>query len=96
MFAFCQQAKTIEEEVLRKIYALYRQPTLVSSVCGDVGIEKMAKHVGLRLLHPSKRVSILLIGNHSAGKSSFINWYTKEELQNTVRPSHAIGGLWFV
>ena len=28
----------------------------------------------LKCLVPRKRVNVMLIGNHSAGKSSFVNW----------------------
>jgi ribosome biogenesis GTPase A len=29
------------------------------------------------------RRSVMIIGNHSAGKSSFINWYIGEGIQKT-------------
>ena len=32
---------------------------------------------------PADRVTCLLIGNHSAGKSSFVNFYVGEEIQST-------------
>eukprot|EP00961_Rhodomonas_salina_P049867 669953-Rhodomonas_salina.1 len=32
---------------------------------------------------PRSCISCLLIGNHSAGKSSFINWYVGEKVQST-------------
>ena len=32
---------------------------------------------------PGEVISVLLIGNHSAGKSSFINWYVGENVQTT-------------
>jgi len=35
---------------------------------------KIAESLGLSLLAPRKKISVLMIGNHSAGKSSFINW----------------------
>ena len=38
------------------------------------GLIHIAETVGLSLLAPRKKISVLLIGNHSAGKSSFINW----------------------
>ena len=38
------------------------------------GLVEIAKGLGLQLLAPRKKITILLIGNHSAGKSSFINW----------------------
>ena len=30
---------------------------------------------------PRDRITCLLIGNHSAGKSSFTNWYVGEQIQ---------------
>ena len=38
------------------------------------GLVKAAGELGLELLAPRKKITVLLIGNHSAGKSSFINW----------------------
>jgi predicted GTPase len=38
------------------------------------GLINIAKHLGIALLPPREKVTVLLIGNHSAGKSSFINW----------------------
>jgi ribosome biogenesis GTPase A len=31
---------------------------------------------------PKDRITCLLVGNHSAGKSSFVNWYVGEKIQN--------------
>ena len=38
------------------------------------GLVKIAEELDLLLLAPRKKINVLLIGNHSAGKSSFINW----------------------
>lgn len=74
----------IEEQVLQKIFRLYKNPSKVNAACGAVGIEDMSLHVGKKLLHPSRRCRVLLVGNHSAGKSSFINWYCQRtDLQPT-------------
>jgi len=43
--------------------------------CCCVGLIHIAASVGLTLLAPRKKISVMLIGNHSAGKSSFVNWY---------------------
>jgi len=40
-----------------------------------VGLIHIAESVGLSLLAPRKKINVMLIGNHSAGKSSFVNWY---------------------
>jgi ribosome biogenesis GTPase A len=50
---------------------------LLSTVCFLIhvsGLIKIAEHFNLNLLAPRKKIVVLLIGNHSAGKSSFINW----------------------
>jgi GTPase SAR1 family protein len=36
----------------------------------------------LNMRPPRDRITCLLIGNHSAGKSSFVNWYVGENIQN--------------
>ena len=48
-------------------------------------LESIAANVGLEdtLLHPLTKVSVMIIGNHSAGKSSFINWYCEDSVQKT-------------
>lgn len=38
----------------------------------------------LPLRKPRKKISVMIVGNHSAGKSSFINWYIGESIQKTV------------
>jgi predicted GTPase len=40
----------------------------------DNGLVEIAQNLDFTLLAPRKKISIMLIGNHSAGKSSFINW----------------------
>ena len=32
------------------------------------------------MLMPREKITVLLVGNHSAGKSSFINWYIEEKV----------------
>ena len=34
----------------------------------------IANNLDFKLLAPRKKITIMLIGNHSAGKSSFVNW----------------------
>ncbi|XP_053471794.1 uncharacterized protein LOC128602175 isoform X3 [Ictalurus furcatus] len=48
-----------------------------------VGLIDIAQSVGVTLLPPRKKITVMLIGNHSAGKSSFINWYVEEHIQKT-------------
>ena len=67
--------QSVNEKILRECHSLYTDP--------DNGMVKIAESLGLSLLAPRKKISVLMIGNHSAGKSSFINWYVEEHVQKT-------------
>ncbi len=41
----------------------------------SLGLIVLGKKVGLTLVVPREKITVLLIGNHSAGKSSFVNWW---------------------
>ncbi|CBK24247.2 uncharacterized protein [Blastocystis hominis] len=43
----------------------------------------MAADVGLAKLPPRNKATVMILGNHSSGKSSFINWYLKENVLPT-------------
>lgn len=56
------------------------------------GLERVAKDLikasngrmteGLsKIIAPQRKLVVMIIGNHSAGKSSFINWYVEEDIQ---------------
>ncbi|XP_072225428.1 uncharacterized protein [Leuresthes tenuis] len=64
-----------DERILRDIHQLYTDP--------DSGLITVAESVGVKLLPPRKKITVMLMGNHSAGKSSFINWYVEEHIQRT-------------
>ncbi|KAL3244340.1 hypothetical protein MRX96_018960 [Rhipicephalus microplus] len=66
---------TVNERILRDCHMLYAEP--------DNGLVKIAESLGQTLLPPRKKIVVLLIGNHSAGKSTFINWYIEEHVQKT-------------
>ncbi|KAF6028038.1 hypothetical protein EB796_002719 [Bugula neritina] len=66
---------TVNEKILKECHSLYIE--------SEKGLVKTAKDLGLNLLAPRKKITVLLIGNHSAGKSSFINWYVEEHVQRT-------------
>jgi len=48
---------------------------LITCWSHGIGLVKCAEELGLTVLVPRRKITVLLIGNHSAGKSSFINWY---------------------
>ncbi|MGH0167341.1 UNVERIFIED_CONTAM: hypothetical protein FKN15_073686 [Acipenser sinensis] len=54
------------ERILRECHAFYTDP--------ENGLIKTASSLGLQLVPPRKKVIVMIMGNHSAGKSSFINW----------------------
>ena len=66
---------TTNERILKDCHDLYTNPSN--------GLVSIAKDVGIDLVVPRKKINVLLIGNHSAGKSSFINWYIEETVQRT-------------
>jgi ribosome biogenesis GTPase A len=59
----------------------------------EIGLEKIAKDLNqfsnrrmhhLSQIHaPQKELYVMILGNHSSGKSSFINWYVGEDIQRT-------------
>lgn len=58
-----------------KLATLFVQSSMSkhSSLC-YLGLIAIAQSVGVTLLPPRKKINVMLMGNHSAGKSSFINW----------------------
>ncbi|CAL8289290.1 unnamed protein product [Boreogadus saida] len=64
-----------DERILRDCHQLYADP--------ESGLISVAQSVGVTLLPPRKKITVMLMGNHSAGKSSFINWYVEEHIQRT-------------
>lgn len=66
---------SLNERILKDCHNLYTD--------SEQGLIKIAEKLNLRLLAPRKKITVLLIGNHSAGKSSFINWYIEEHVQRT-------------
>ncbi|XP_017560559.1 uncharacterized protein si:dkey-98f17.5 [Pygocentrus nattereri] len=66
---------TPSERILRECHSLY--------VDNENDLVKIASSLGLRLLPPRKKIIVMIMGNHSAGKSSFINWYVEEHIQKT-------------
>ncbi|XP_054281457.1 uncharacterized protein LOC128999120 [Macrosteles quadrilineatus] len=66
---------SLHERIFKQLNELYNHP--------KNGLIAIGEKVGLEILPPKKKVTVLLIGNHSAGKSSFINWYIEDNVQRT-------------
>uniref|UniRef100_V9KUZ5 EH domain-containing protein 3 n=1 Tax=Callorhinchus milii TaxID=7868 RepID=V9KUZ5_CALMI len=66
---------SVSEKILRECHRVYGE--------SESGLIPIASKLGLHLLPPRKKINVMLMGNHSAGKSSFINWYVEEHVQRT-------------
>ncbi|MCI4384892.1 hypothetical protein PGIGA_G00044070 [Pangasianodon gigas] len=64
-----------DERILKDCHQIYTDT--------ESGLIAIAQSVGVTLLPPRKKITVMLMGNHSAGKSSFINWYIEEHIQRT-------------
>ncbi|KAJ8364383.1 hypothetical protein SKAU_G00132140 [Synaphobranchus kaupii] len=75
-----------DERILRDCNQIYTD--------ADSGLISIAQTVGLALLPPRKKITVMLMGNHSAGKSSFINWerqrFTSTLISNNCRISKGV------
>jgi len=67
--------QAVTERILAECHEIY-----TDEENGLLGIAKSLDH---ELMAPRKKITVMLIGNHSAGKSSFINWYIEEHIQRT-------------
>mmetsp|Transcript_19721 Transcript_19721/g.51427 ORF Transcript_19721/g.51427 Transcript_19721/m.51427 type:complete len:475 (-) Transcript_19721:951-2375(-) len=79
-----QQAHGSVERVLKSISDLYANG-LSGGAPGATGLVGIAEDpvVNAKVPRPRKKISVMIVGNHSAGKSSFVNWYINEEIQRT-------------
>ncbi|KAJ3410069.1 hypothetical protein HDV05_004114 [Chytridiales sp. JEL 0842] len=67
----------INAKILDETYDIY----VGDSPLAGPGLVQIAKEYGLEIDVPKRKIWVVLIGNHSAGKSSFINWYIEETIQ---------------
>jgi uncharacterized membrane protein YgcG len=80
---------SLAARILEEVYALYVDPSRVSSALGPVGLVEMSRRAGggpnapPPLLPPRRRATVMIIGNHSAGKSTFVNHYVGEPVMST-------------
>jgi len=70
-----ETGQSLNERILAECHKIYTDK--------EHGLIDMGKAVGLQLMAPRKKIVVMLIGNHSAGKSTFINWYIEENVQKT-------------
>lgn len=80
----------LQEKILRELYAIYNDPSSLNAALGTKGLEGLGKLAQpssapkqAAILTPRRRVTVMIVGNHSAGKSSFINHYTQTKCMKT-------------
>ena len=76
-----------QEKILRRVHELYEKGLCADDAeGGTIGLLEIAHDPLLNVQgvwKPRKKVNVMIVGNHSAGKSSFINWYVGESVQTT-------------
>lgn len=79
------------ERVLKQICELY-EGGLAGAPTGAMGLKAIAESplLGMKMRKARKKINVMIVGNHSAGKSSFINWYVPE---NWATSSIQVEGL---
>jgi GTPase Era involved in 16S rRNA processing len=50
----------------------------------EEGLQAICEKLGLSCIAPRRKINVMIVGNHSAGKSSYINWYIGEHVQSTA------------
>uniref|UniRef100_UPI00398EF42F uncharacterized protein isoform X2 n=1 Tax=Pristiophorus japonicus TaxID=55135 RepID=UPI00398EF42F len=64
-----------DQRILQECHGLYSNR--------QHGLLQIGRSLGLLLLPPRKKINVMIMGNHSSGKSTFINWYVEEHIQKT-------------
>ena len=80
-------AEQVTERILAECHEIYTDEENgllgIAKSLGKKSIKTFYLFLDHELMAPRKKISVMLIGNHSAGKSSFINWYIEEHIQRT-------------
>lgn len=73
-------------------WGVFKKKRTIDGLEGIVGTEVFSDRLWVtneklgrkgRVAPPSRKATVMIIGNHSSGKSSFINWYAGEDIQST-------------
>ena len=99
-------ALSVNERILRDIAACYAEPGAgetaepqLDPAALQPGKDKLmaiCSKLGLSCIAPRRKINVMIVGNHSAGKSNYINWYCCEHVQTTaVATSFCTSGFSF-
>jgi len=78
--------RNVKAEVLREVHALYVGPKKASSDAHTHGLVEVASALQLpdtECRPPRRKIRVMIVGNHSSGKSSFCNYASGEHVQKT-------------
>ena len=77
------------DKILQDIMSIYEE--------NELGLKNISKDkwIKAKIFSPTKKISILLVGTHSSGKSSFTNWFFGDNIQ-TVSKSIETEGFTFI
>jgi polynucleotide 5'-kinase involved in rRNA processing len=67
---------SLERRIFNEVYSVYVPGERLPALDGVARLEDISRAVNLKpgVLHPRRFVTVMIVGNHSSGKSSFINW----------------------
>eukprot|EP00455_Lapot_gusevi_P000627 TRINITY_DN10290_c0_g1_i11.p1 TRINITY_DN10290_c0_g1~~TRINITY_DN10290_c0_g1_i11.p1 ORF type:complete len:486 (-),score=142.36 TRINITY_DN10290_c0_g1_i11:101-1486(-) len=83
-----EQQLTAHQQILKVINDHYADD--------NNGLLRIAHTMKHEVSAPRKKVTVMLIGNHSAGKSSFVNWYIDASIQKESAAMETTGFTWIV
>jgi len=84
------------ERILKQVYEAYTRTVSSKAVAPpskpaplllrpkEEGIMAICHKLGIPCIAPRRKINVMIVGNHSAGKSSYINWYIGEHVQRTA------------
>ena len=93
------QVLDVNEGILKEIQEVYskaapsnmdlsvvEEPTLRPALLRprEEGLMAICHKLGISCIAPRRKINVMIVGNHSAGKSSYINWYIGEHVQSTA------------
>ena len=70
---------TQRESILEEIAAIYTQDEY--GLLAISKIPSLKKNLKRQIILPKKKVIVLIVGSHSTGKSSFVNWFFGDTIQ---------------
>lgn len=80
-----EDRNALTARVFGEMWGCYNEPSPKLAQHVSLGLKEISKAARMTppLITPRRRATVLILGNHSAGKSSFVNYYVEERVQTT-------------